>query len=223
MRTKIYNLIILDESGSMSRLVKQTVDGCNETINSIKSSQELHADTQKHYISIYAFQANKKMPSRYIVKNIPAEGAEHIGINDYCPWGGTPLLDAVGSTLAELKATLPATPEYLASVTIITDGMENASRTYTYARVKAMISELKERGWNFNFIGANIDSAVEACKLSIDNSLQFSADEEGTAAMWKTYKASRECYSASIACEDDDMTDEERIHQRKKSSSKFFF
>ena len=73
MKTEIYNLIILDESGSMSHVKRQTVSGCNETINTIRSAQEKFADTQTHYVSIYAFQANDKIPSRYLIKNQPLQ------------------------------------------------------------------------------------------------------------------------------------------------------
>ena len=112
MKTKVYNLIILDESGSMSCVTKQTINGCNETINTIKSTQQKYAANQEHYISIYAFQSNGNVPSRYLVKNIPASAAEHISDSDYSPWGATPLYDAVGSCLSELKLMAIKAPTY---------------------------------------------------------------------------------------------------------------
>ena len=84
MKTEIYNLIILDESGSMSHVKRQTVSGCNETINTIRSAQEKFADTQTHYVSIYAFQANDKIPSRYLIKNRIDDPQ---GLKDFC-WEG---------------------------------------------------------------------------------------------------------------------------------------
>ncbi|MDE5657116.1 MAG: VWA domain-containing protein, partial [Muribaculaceae bacterium] len=168
MKTKVYNLIILDESGSMSCVTKQTINGCNETINTIKSTQQKHDASQEHYVSIYAFQSNDNVPSRYLVKNIPASAAEHISDSDYSPWGGTPLYDAVGSCLAELKLMANKGDDVLASVTIITDGEENSSTQYTQHKVRAMISQLKELGWNFTFIGANIDVKATARALDID-------------------------------------------------------
>ena len=74
MKTEIYNLIILDESGSMDCVKKQTISGCNETINTIRMAQEKYADTQLHYVSIFAFQSGS-VPSRYIIKNEPIDDA----------------------------------------------------------------------------------------------------------------------------------------------------
>lgn len=224
MKTKVYNLIILDESGSMHSVKKQTIGGCNETINSIKSSQEMYGDTQDHYVSIYAFQSDSKIPSRYIVKNIDAMAARHITDDDYQPYGCTPLLDAVGSTLSELKAVLPQDSSALASVTIITDGMENSSRHYTYHQVKNLIEQLKERGWNFNFIGANIDAAGTAAILSIDNHLQFESTPEGTHAMWNKFNGARAEYMADICMSEchPDMSEEDKINLRKSRGRKFF-
>ena len=62
--SEIYNLIILDESGSMSCVWEQTISGCNETINTIKAAQNKFAENQKHFVSIYAFQSAGNRPSR---------------------------------------------------------------------------------------------------------------------------------------------------------------
>lgn len=225
MKTKVYNLIILDESGSMSCVTRQTINGCNETVNTIKSTQQKHSDSQEHYVSIYAFQSNCEVPSRYLVKNIPASAAEHIGPDDYRPWGGTPLYDAVGSCLAELKLMAKKDGDTLASVTIITDGEENSSTRYTGRKVRDMISELKELGWNFNFIGANIDVKTAAAALAIDeeNALQFDQSEEGTRNMFSHLAESRSRYFDCMACEETaPMSMEERIEVRKKASKGFF-
>ncbi len=194
MKTEIYNLIILDESGSMSHVKRQTVSGCNETINTIRSAQEKFADTQTHYVSIYAFQANDKIPSRYLIKNQPIAAVSHISDEQYNPWGGTPLYDAVGVTLADLKAVVKDKEMAIGSVTIITDGMENASEYYTREKVAKMISALKEEGWSFNLIGANIDVQGTAASLNIDNALEFQQDEAGTQAMFAHERSSRMAY-----------------------------
>lgn len=119
----IYNLIILDESGSMDCVWEQTISGCNETINTIKATQKKFAASQKHFISIYAFQAGT-ISSRYIIKNIPADEVQHISTKDYEPNGLTNLNDAVGATLTDLKHTCQSKQDAIGSITIITDGME---------------------------------------------------------------------------------------------------
>ncbi|MCC8070850.1 MAG: hypothetical protein LIO90_03495 [Bacteroidales bacterium] len=196
MKTEIYNLIILDESGSMDCVKSQTISGCNETINTIRSAQEAFATTQDHYVSIFAFQSNDRRPSRYLIKNQPIGAVSHINGELYDPWGGTPLYDAVGSTLVDLRSVVNSKPMAIGSVTIITDGMENSSRHYTRARVANMIDELKEMGWNFNFIGANIDVQRAASSLNIDNALEFKQDDAGTREMFDHQNACRQKYYA---------------------------
>ena len=78
-----------------------------------------------------------------------------------------PLNDAVGSTLIDLKTCTDEFPQSIGSVTIITDGYENASRHYSRKQVASMIQELKNMGWNFNFIGANIDVVATAATFAI--------------------------------------------------------
>lgn len=198
MKQIVYNLIIIDESGSMSGIKRQTVSGCNETINTIKSSQQENAETQEHKISIYAFQSNHSNPSHYIIKNVPAADVSHITDDDYQPWEGTPLFDAIGSTLSDLRAKVDNDTFAVGCVTIITDGMENASRLYTPERVVRMIDELKEMGWNFSFIGANIDARSTSAALHIDHSLQFDQTEEGTGAMFEQERRSRRSWNSRI-------------------------
>ncbi len=191
MKSEIFNLIILDESGSMSCVRKHTISGCNETINTILTAQEKYGDTQSHYVSIFAFQSGGHRPSRYIIKNVPVETVAHITDKDYEPEGCTPLYDAIGSTLTDLKTATKNKEMAIGSVTIITDGMENASKQYTCEKVANMIDALKGLGWSFNFIGANIDVKATAATLNIDNSLEFTQDEDGTQAMFARERRSR--------------------------------
>lgn len=194
MKAKIFNLIILDESGSMDCVTSQTISGCNETINTICSAQKEFSETQEHFVSIYAFQSGGSYPSRYIVKNMPAAEAGHISEADYCPYGGTPLYDAVGGTLADLKAIVKSEKNAIGSVTIITDGWENSSRHYSQRQVASMIDALKECGWSFNFIGANIDAQQTGASLNIDNTLQFQQTQEGTREMFERERRARHSY-----------------------------
>ncbi len=225
MKTEIYNLIILDESGSMSCVKQQTISGCNETINTVRSAQEKFADTQEHYVSIYAFQSDEEVPSRYLIKNQPIAEAAHINGEQYNPWGCTPLYDAVGETLADLKAVVKDKELAIGSVTIITDGMENASRHYTRVKVAKMIDALKEMGWSFNFIGANIDVKGTAASLGIDNALEFQQDEAGTEAMFEQERSSRMKYyeradAVMLGCAQSAVFDESSRRKLRKSLKK---
>ncbi len=241
MKSQIFNLIILDESGSMNYVTKQTISGCNETINTIRAAQDKFAETQEHFVSIFAFQSDGNRSSRYIIKNEPVEKVKHITGDDYEPWGSTPLYDAVGSTLTDLKATTKRSEDAIGSVTIITDGYENSSRHYDLEKVAKMIEALKELGWNFNFIGANIDVDMVSHSLNIDNAMSFQQDEKGTKEMFEKERRSREAYYSRVeeanieyrACMEAPMADnmspeeveklrKERLERRKKAGKDYF-
>ena len=124
--------------------------------------------------------------------------------NDYQPMGCTALLDAVGRAIHHIgnvhKYARPEdVPEHTLFV-ITTDGMENASREYTYDRVRRMIGRQKERyGWEFIFLGANIDAAREAARFGInaDRAANYHADGQGTAVI---YEAVSEAVCSVRAC-----------------------
>lgn len=185
--TKVYHLIVLDESGSMHCVTRQTISGCNETIQTIRLMQDNNKDTQKHYVSIYLFDSGC---SRYIVHNQPVSEVRDITEKDYHPNSLTPLFDALGYTLNELDEIM-AQPETLGYVTIITDGMENDSRMYGLEAVRALIDKLKKRDVIFSFIGANIDAASYASSLNIANSMQFQQDDDGMRDMWGRERRSK--------------------------------
>lgn len=221
-KTAVFNLIILDESGSMSNCKAATISGCNETINVAKTLQEKHGDQQKSFLSIYAFQSDGKRPSRYICKNVATEQAENITDKDYEPWGCTPLLDAVGSTLVDLEMVASTHDDAMGIVTIITDGYENSSKQYTLAMVRTLISRLKEKGWTFNFIGANIDVDKIGEALSIDNRMAFTNDADGTKDMFESFSNAMVAEAGIRYCEEVDMNMAEKIARRKKASTSFF-
>lgn len=222
-KTTVFNLIILDESGSMSDLTKQTVDGCNETLNVVRSLEKKHGDTQRNLVSIYLFQSDSEIPSRYVYKNQPIANVKNMTTETYRPWGCTPLLDAVGSTLVDLRAVASTHEDATGTVTIITDGMENSSKEYTYEMVAKIISEMKEKGWTINFIGANIDVNAVSRKMNIDNAMAFSANISGTKKMWSDFSDCMfEHHNSRIREERACETEEERLNIRKKMSMGFF-
>lgn len=229
MKTKFFNLIILDESGSMGCVTRQTISGCNETIQTIQGAQQQHADTQEHFISIYCFQSGGPR-SRYLVKNQPAMSVHLIGDKDYSPFGSTPLNDAIGATLTDLKYHIRKETCAVGSVTIITDGMENASHEYSHQQVRQMIEQLQEQGWNFNFIGANIDAQSTAHSYSIDNHLQFEQSEEGTQKMFACTNSARESYYKRVeeamadmpCCANAEEEEQDRLARLKRASMNFF-
>ena len=223
MKTTVFNLIVLDESGSMGHLTEQTISGCNETINVARTQAEKNADVFRSLVSVFAFQDGGPVQSRYVMKNEDALKARHITSDDYQPWGSTPLLDAVGSTLTELKAVAATHEDATGVITIITDGMENSSSHYTWQDVAHLIGQFKEKGWNVNLIGANIDVDQMAARMNIDNRMAFHATKAGTADMWQAFSestsAEMDCYAQESRCMD---AVEDRIASRKSRSKGFF-
>lgn len=221
-KTTVFNLIILDESGSMCSCDKATISGCNETISVAKNLQAKNPDTQRVLLSVYAFNSGGNQPSRYIYKNVRVADASNITDKQYQPSGCTPLLDAVGSTLSELKAVSETHEDCTGIVTIITDGMENTSTHYDIHKVVRLIDGLKEMGWTFNFIGANIDVDMISSQMHIDNKMVFTSDEKGTREMFQEYNANMDAFESERMNVESNMCPSERKAYRKSRNSSFF-
>ena len=106
-------------------------------------------------------------------------------IEDFQPCCTTPLYDAMGITLTALRKYVQTIDDYVVVVTIITDGMENASREYDGKTIKELVERLRGEGWTFTYMGANQNSVEVAMKLSIRNSRNFDYDNEGTRSSMK--------------------------------------
>lgn len=182
---RIHNLIILDESGSMHSIYQPALSGVNETLQTIRQAKEEYPE-QQHYVTLVTFDTGH---FNKIYNSTPIEMAPDITADQYRPCGGTPLYDAMGRALNELRGNVKEDDVVL--VTIITDGYENASREFTGAAIKALVDELKNKGWVFTYIGANQDVEKVAASISINNHFSFKADFAGTSQMFAKEKASR--------------------------------
>ena len=121
---RVHNLIIVDESGSMSSIYQPALTGLNETLQTIREAQKEH-ENQEHIVWLVTFDTSH---FKQIYANTPAEKAEDITREQYRPCGGTPLYDAMGKSINQLRQM--ATADDVVLVTVITDGYENASREY---------------------------------------------------------------------------------------------
>lgn len=178
MKKRVFNLIILDESGSMTSIEKQAIDGVNETVQTIRAAQRKHPE-QDHYVSLVSFNSDE---IKTIYDKEEAANAEEISESEYQPCCGTPLYDAMGDSLTKLRKSVAEDDVVL--VTIITDGYENASHEYNGASIKSLVESLKAKGWIFTYIGANQDVETVAATISITNTLSFSASPMGTSQMF---------------------------------------
>jgi hypothetical protein len=227
-KTRIYNLIVLDKSGSMSSIRQAAFTGCNEVLGGIKAAAEKHADTQEHFASLMLFDTDS-MP--YILDMVPAEKITLMKEEQFIPCACTPLLDAIGMALTRLETEVKKHERALASVTIITDGYENASHEFTYQQIHQLIGRLKEQeGWNFAFMGANQDVTKVCIDLNIDvqNAQAWEFSNEGTHHAFASYKDGHDMFCEAM--EDIDMymsvdtsIEDRKANYRKMMASRSFF
>ena len=175
-------VFILDKSGSMSGLESDTIGGFNSMIERQKK------ESGEAYVSTVLFNDESKViHDRVPIKDVPKMVTE-----EYCVGGCTALLDAVGGAIRHIGnihkyARKEDVPEKTLFV-ITTDGMENASRRYSYREVKRLITNQREKyGWEFIFLGANIDAEEEGAKFGIDREMavNYHSDEKGTELNYK--------------------------------------
>lgn len=201
MKTRVFNLLILDESGSMSSIEKQAVDSVNETLQSVRSAQKKYED-QEHFVSFVTFNSDE---IKTVLDRAEALKAEDITTDQFNPACCTPLYDAIGQSVTELKKGVAENDKVL--VTIITDGYENASKEYNQASVKALTEKLGKEGWTFAYIGANQDAKAVSKSLGIVNALNFEATVCGTMKMGAKMNASRERWFSRIADNDESASE----------------
>ena len=172
----IYNVIILDESGSMSSIYRPTLAGINEVLNGIRQDQKENPE-QQNLVTIVTFEGDGPQGVKLRRDRVPINKVRDFNNFDYNPGGCTPLYDAVGMTLHRIEPVVGEEDRVL--VTVITDGYENSSREYSGANIKAMIERLRKKGWTFAYIGATEDAIEIAKDMYINNAIHFDATDEG--------------------------------------------
>lgn len=170
-------VFILDKSGSMAGLETDTIGGFNALLAKQKK------EGGEANITTVLFNHRYDL----LHDRIPIAGVEAMTDRDYEVGGTTALLDAIGSTINKIGNIQKRTKEDLRARSVMfvitTDGMENASCEYTYEKIKAMITHQQETyGWEFVFLGANIDAVSTAKSFGIkeDFAVEYHADIEGT-------------------------------------------
>ena len=201
-------VFILDKSGSMGGMESDTIGGFNAMLDKQKAA------SGDAYLTTVLF--NNKV--EVLHDRLPLASIEHITQEEYNVGGTTALLDAVGETINRIKAIQRnARESERPSKTIFcitTDGLENASAEYNYAAVKKLIDERKEAGWEFLFLGADIDSAEVAGKLGIDRSraANYKKDARGSELMYEAFgdavTAMRESGAVKDSWKDEVQADE---------------
>ena len=180
-KTTVHNLIIVDASGSMGSIYDQALAGINETIKTIKNVHNSNSDVNQFLTLLSFADGGEKL--QYVYRHENIEDVSLVTDQDYQLRGSTALYDAIGESVTKLRKHVGK--EDKALVTIITDGYENDSHTWSGAQVKQLIDELRTNGWVFTFIGANQDVEEEARKMGVVNSMKFEATIEGTIQMFE--------------------------------------
>lgn len=189
--TKIYNLVILDRSGSMDYLREIAINGYNETLDVIRAAQQQYNLEQQNLITLALF--NTEVTNVFDCDTI--QNVSNLLWDNYVPYGGTAMWDAIGISLTNLKTKLDSLENATAVVTIISDGLENASHIYSLDRVAKLIDSMKNQGVMFVFMGTNQNVQQTASALHIDEYKSFPYTIEGMKDAWKRgMKASADYY-----------------------------
>ncbi|WP_072008497.1 vWA domain-containing protein [Hymenobacter sp. IS2118] len=193
----VYNLLILDESGSMDIVRQTTVNGFNELVQTVQGLAREFPE-KKQVVSLTTFNGLGIKEKLFMQE---ASALQQLTLADYQPSSMTPLHDAIGQSVSKLRNVLATTgaANFQVLVTVLTDGEENASREYSRSTIRQLIEGLKEQDWTFTYIGANhdVDRAAEA--LAIDNKLAFSQDAGEMNVMFEKERAARRRYNMKPA------------------------
>ena len=196
METKhqVHNLILLDESGSMTSIKNTIIQGFNEIVQTVKGIA-LQYPEQEHLITFVTFNG-LGMKTLHFCE--PVEKLKEIDDEKYQPDAMTPLYDAMGFSFAKLRKELEGKSEYNVLVTILTDGEENSSKEFSGAAIKHLVEELSLKNWTFTYIGADHDVEKFAISISITNTMQFNKNEADMKQMFVKEQNARMRYSLKI-------------------------
>ena len=192
--TRVHNLIIVDESGSMECIRKQAFTGMNETLQTVRMMQKKYIN-QLQYVTLITFDSDH---TKLHYDNTPADKTTDLKWKAYHPNAATPLYDAIGKGISKVNAQVEDGDHVL--VTIITDGYENCSEEWTLKMVRTLIEKLKKQNWTFTLIGTdNLDVEEMANSFAIEEHMEFQQDDEGTRKMFARERRSRERYNCCVA------------------------
>jgi uncharacterized protein YegL len=201
-------VFILDRSGSMEGLEKDTIGGFNSML---KEQKKAAGDA---VLSAVLFDDKTEV----LYDRVSIKDVKKMTEKQYFTRGCTALLDAVGGAIkhiARIQKALQEKPQKTVFI-ITTDGMENASREYTYKKVKELVEKKKKKGWEFIFLGANIDSPeiAEKCGISKEWAANYHNDTKGIQnnyrAVNNALKSYRACQEASAAGFQADIAEDEK-------------
>lgn len=210
-------IFVLDDSGSMQSCRAATISGYNEYLQSQKKdAKESGIPT---FVSLYKFDGSSV---KSIFNRIAVDDVKELDEKSYDPQGMTNLYDAIGGVMMNINTQLASHKKADRDsiiITILTDGAENSSRTFSNTTIKQMVEKAEGKNWGFMFLGANIDAFAAGGSLgfNVNNTIQYD-----TASMGNTIRAAsamtsrmKSAYASgmdtTLAYATTSFTEEERI------------
>ncbi len=190
----VHHLIILDESGSMSSVREETITAFNDLMAKNDSLAAEFPD-QEHRLTFVTFNSSG---IRTVCFDIPLTEPIRISSKNYSPMDGTPLWDAMGSSVLKLKHHIYGHPDHKVLVTVITDGMENASREFSGKEIKMMIEGLREKNWVFAYLGADHDVESVADGMGIHSGNRLNWEKNRPQNSWESIHHMRTHFSIRL-------------------------
>jgi uncharacterized protein YegL len=185
---RLYCALVLDESGSMTPLRQATIDGANAWL------ADQRRDGPEDMLTLVMFDnpPDATRPKvRVKVDGVALRDVRALSLEDYNPGGGTPLFDAIGTTISRIEAD-PRSADRSVVLVVMTDGQENASEEYDRAAIAAKIEQKERDGWTIMYLGANQDAKqfADATCLDANFAVTYAATKAGTATAYRASSAS---------------------------------
>ncbi|MCR4824450.1 MAG: VWA domain-containing protein [Bacteroidales bacterium] len=221
-KTTVYNVIIMDRSGSMWDIQRPAIQGFNEVLGGVKAAAAKYAETVAQKLSLVLFDSSS---IDEVYWNADPASVAILTDETYVPGSCTPLYDAMGRTLTRLEKELKGQDACSVAVTVITDGCENDSHEYSLAAVHSLVEHLKKQGWSFAYMGTDHDVEGVCVSLSITNVIRFEKTEEKTLETFRKERRARERWAEeennfNLTCQN--ATLEERMAFNKGRAAKFY-
>lgn len=202
---QIFNLVIIDASGSMQNKVEEVQGGLNQLFNDLKVDQTKQPHVN-NLITVVDFSSHSDFRELYVQAD-PQELSE-LQAGDYVPRGMTALYDAIGKAFLMVPEGADGV-----LVTVFTDGMENDSKEWKARDIKAIIEAKEAAGWTITYMGTNQESLLAAERLGIkrDKMLQYADSKAGTKYAFDKMSEARKKFQSSIIMDQpvEDIFDEE--------------
>lgn len=166
-------IFVLDDSGSMQSCRAATISGYNEYLQAQKKDAK---DTGiPTFVSLYKFDGSSV---KTVFSRVSVEEVKDLDEKSYNPQGMTNLYDAIGGVMMQINSQLSANKKAdrdSVIITILTDGQENSSRTFSNSTIKQMVEKAEGKNWGFMFLGANIDAFAAGSSLGfgVNNTIQY--------------------------------------------------